>query len=75
MALRGPEIPTNRERSALQLTTCGNWVVRNDLYPAGKTTIASIVRKGWIEQRVGPSGARQFCVTQTGRAALVAKIP
>jgi hypothetical protein len=33
MALRGPEIPTNRERSALQLATRGNWVVRNDLYP------------------------------------------
>lgn len=49
MALRGPEIPTNHERSALQLATHDNWVVRNDLYPAGKTPIAGMVSKGWIE--------------------------
>jgi hypothetical protein len=75
MALRDPEIPNHRERSSLQLMTHGNWVVQNDLYPAGKGTIASLVSKGWIDPGVNPSGARQFRITQTGKAALSAKIP
>ena len=74
MALRDPEIPNHRERSSLQLMTHGRWVVGNDLYPAGKGTIASLARKGWIEQRADPSGAIQFRITQAGRTALHAKI-
>jgi hypothetical protein len=75
MALRDPKIPNHRERSSLQLMRQGNWVAQNHLYPAGKGTIASLVRKGWIEEGVNPSGARQFRITQTGEAALSAKIP
>jgi hypothetical protein len=74
MALRDPEIPNHRERSALQAMIHGNWVGRSDLYPAEKGTIASLVRKGWIEQRVDPPGAEQFRITQAGRAPLPAKI-
>jgi hypothetical protein len=72
MAHRDPEIPNHRERSSLQLMTHGNWVARNDLYPAGKGTVASLVSKGWIE--ANPSETRQFRITQTGRMALSAKI-
>jgi hypothetical protein len=74
MALRDPEIRSHRERSSLQLMKHENWVVRSDLYPAGKATIANLVRKGWIEQGVNPRGARQFRITPAGRAALPARI-
>jgi hypothetical protein len=50
------------------------WIVGNDLYPAGKGTIASLVKKGWIEQRTGPSGAHQLRITPAGRTALHARI-
>jgi len=75
MALRDPKIPDSRERSALQLMKHGNWVVPKDIYPAGQMTIASMVRKGWIEQGAGPSGAQPLRITHAGRAALTAKIP
>ena len=75
MPRRDPIIPNHRERSALQLMTHGNWLEGKDLYPTGKTAIASLVRKGWIEQRIGPSATKQLRITQAGRAALVAKIP
>jgi hypothetical protein len=52
----------------------GNWIVQNDLYPAGKAMIANLVRKGWIEQGVNPRGARQFRITPAGRTALPARI-
>jgi hypothetical protein len=74
MALRDPEIPNHRERSSLQLMKHGNWVVQNDLYPAGNGTIASLVKKGWMEQRADPSGIDQFRITQAGRTALAARI-
>jgi hypothetical protein len=74
MALRDPEIPNHRERSSLQLMKDDRWVVGNDLYPAGEGTIASLVRKGWIEQGVDPRGARQFRITPAGRTALPARI-
>jgi hypothetical protein len=74
MALRDPEIPNHRERSTLQLMKHGNWVVRSDLYPAGKATIAGLVEKDWIEPGVNPKGARQFRITPAGRAALHARI-
>jgi hypothetical protein len=75
MALRDSEIPHHRERSSLQSIKHGNWVVQTDLYPAGKGSIASMLRKGWIENRVDHSGAEQFRITQAGKAALVTKIP
>jgi hypothetical protein len=44
-------------------------------YPAGKGTIASMLRKSWIERRVDPAGVVQFRITQAGKAALKVKIP
>ena len=73
MALRDPKIPSHRERSALQLAKHGNWVVPKDLYPAGEGTIAGLIRKGWIEQKMGPP--EQLRITNAGRAALAVKIP
>jgi hypothetical protein len=74
MALRDPEIPNHRERSALQLVNSRNWVIRNDLYPAGKATIANLVRKCWIEKQMVNGGAR-YRITPAGEAALKVKIP
>ena len=75
MAIRDSEIPHYRERASLQSIEHGNWVIQNALYPAGKQSIANILRKGWIEFRVDPSGAEQFRITQAGKDALVTKIP
>jgi hypothetical protein len=74
MALRDPGIPNHRERSSLQSIKHGTWANESDLYPAGKVTIASMLRKGWIEQWIDPSGVELFRITQAGKAALVAKI-
>jgi hypothetical protein len=71
MPSRDPKIPTHRERSALQLMKHGNWIAQKGVYPAGEHTIATLVRKGWIER----SGSKEFRITQAGKAALAAKIP
>jgi predicted transcriptional regulator len=42
------------------------------LHPAGKQLIASMVVKGWIEKQ--PDG-RTYCITAAGDAALKAVIP
>jgi hypothetical protein len=68
-------IPQYRERAALQTIKYRSWVPQTALHPAGEGTIASMLRKGWIESRVDPSGAEQFRITQAGEAALVTKIP
>jgi hypothetical protein len=75
MAHRKPEIPNNQERSVLQQTKHGNWVLPRDLYPAGTTIIARLIRKGWIEQTMAPTAREQLRITDAGRAALAAKIP
>jgi hypothetical protein len=68
-------IPHHRERASLQSIKDRNWVIQADLYPAGEGTIASMLRKGWIERRVDPAGVTQFRIIEAGKAALVAKIP
>jgi hypothetical protein len=75
MAPRVAGIPHHRERESLQQIKNRNWVVQTDLYPAGKETIASMLRKGWIERREDPVGLVQFRITQAGKAAMAAKIP
>jgi hypothetical protein len=45
------------------------------LHPAGNGTIASMLRKGWIEQQIGSDGALEFRITEAGKAAIAAKIP
>jgi hypothetical protein len=69
-------IPHHGERASLQSIKDHNWVFQADLYPAGKGTIASMLKKGWIERRLDdPSGLIQFRITQAGKTAVVAKIP
>ena len=75
MAFRNPAIPNIRERSALQLSMHGNWVLPSDLCPAGERMIANLIRKGWIERRIGPTAREQLRITDAGRAALTVKIP
>jgi hypothetical protein len=75
MAIRDSEIPHYRERASLQSIKHGNWIIQTALYPAGKQSIANMLRKGWIESRVDPSGAEQFRITQAGKDAMVTKIP
>jgi hypothetical protein len=76
MAPRVAGIPHHGERASLQSIKDRNWVFQADLHPAGKGTIASMLRKGWIERRLDDSSTLiQFRITQAGKAAVVAKIP
>jgi len=75
MPTRVAGIPQYRERSALQTIKYRSWVPQTALHPAGEGTIASMLRKGWIERQLGPGGAPQFRITETGKAAIAAKIP
>ena len=68
-------IPHHRERASLQSIKDRKWVIQADLYPAGEGTIASMLRKRWIERELGPGGAPQFRITEAGKAAIAAKIP
>jgi hypothetical protein len=68
-------IPQYRERAALQSIKYRNWVPQTALHPAGEGTISNMLRKGWIEQQLGPEGAPQFRITEAGKAAIAAKIP
>jgi hypothetical protein len=67
--------PQYRERAALQSIKYRRWVPQTSLHPAGEGTIASMLRKGWIERQLGPGGASQFRITEAGKAAIAAKIP
>jgi hypothetical protein len=75
MAPRSAGIPQHGERSALQAIKDRDWVAQADLHPAGKGTIATMLRKGWIESRLVAAGATEFRITDAGRAALSVKIP
>jgi hypothetical protein len=75
MPQRAVGIPQNRERAALQSIKHRSWVPQTALHPAGEGTIASMLRKGWIEQQFGPGGTPQFRITGAGKAAIAAKIP
>jgi hypothetical protein len=68
-------IPQYRERAALQSIKYRTWVPQTALHPAGDGTIASMLRKGWIEHQLGPGGAPQFRITDAGKTAIAAKIP
>jgi hypothetical protein len=72
---RSSDIPQYRERSALQSLKHEKWTSRASLYPAGDGTVATLLRKGWIEQQVGPGVQRQYRITEAGKTALVVRIP
>jgi hypothetical protein len=75
MPPRISDIPQYRERAALQSIKNRNWAPQAALYPAGEVTIASMIRKGWLDRQIGPGGAPQFRITEAGKAAIAAKIP
>ena len=69
----GPShIPQARERAALQKMSPTRGIRPEQLHPAGKQMIASMVAKGWIKKQ--PDG-RTFCITPAGETALRAVIP
>lgn len=75
MPPRTSSIPQYRERIALQSIKHRNWVPQAALQPAQEGTIATMLRKGWIERQLGPGGQPQFRITEAGKAAIAAKIP
>ena len=69
----GPRhIPQAKERAALQKMSPTRGIPPEQLHPAGKQMIASMVAKGWIKKQ--PDG-RTYCITPAGHEALKAIIP
>jgi len=75
MAVRSSNIPHNRERSALQKMSTDQGLLLSELYPAGKSTIAAMLAKGWIKKQMAVSRGARYLITSAGQAALRAKIP
>jgi hypothetical protein len=65
-------IPQANERAVLQKLGLTRGLPAEQLYPAGKGLIASLVAKGWIKKQ--PDG-RTYCRTPAGDEALKALIP
>jgi predicted transcriptional regulator len=62
-----PHIPRANERTVLQKLTLTRGLSLEQLYPAGKQLIDSMVAKGWIEKQ---DDGRTYCRTPKGEAAL-----
>ncbi|MDI3307689.1 MAG: hypothetical protein QJR07_11370 [Acetobacteraceae bacterium] len=63
-------IPNTLERKALKKLAGSPWEYPAQLY-VGRTTIASLFEKGWIEEMPPvPSGQRRVRITTAGEAAL-----
>ena len=67
-----PHIPQSNERAVLQKLGLGKALPLEQLYPAGKQLIASMVAKGWIKKQ---ADGRTYCRTPEGEGALKALIP
>jgi hypothetical protein len=64
----GPShIPQARERAALQKMSPTRGMRLEQLHPAGKQLIASLVTKGWIEKQ---QDGRTYCIMPAGEAGL-----
>jgi len=62
-------LPTLRERQFMQHLRAGGWVRSSSmLVSAGPTLIASLLKKGWIEQR-GAGNEICYRITESGLAA------
>jgi hypothetical protein len=68
-------IPNHRERSALQKMRADEGLSSSELHPAGKSTIAGMLAKGWIKKQMIVSRGARYLITPEGQAALKAKIP
>ena len=65
------DLPNARERAALQKLQSCQWEYDAKLYPAGPGTIASMIRRGWVERLHDmPFGSKRCRITLTGEAAL-----
>ena len=69
MPPRPGHLPNHYERSALTKLASGRELPLSKLFPAGRTTIANLLEKGWIE-RAGSA----YRITEGGKAALRAKV-
>jgi hypothetical protein len=67
-------IPQTNERSALQRMSVTKGLSTEELHPAGKQTIATMLAKGWIERRSNDHGRLVYFITAAGQAALTAPI-
>jgi hypothetical protein len=45
------------------------------MHPAGKSTIAGMLAKGWIKKQMVAGAGVKYFITPAGEAALKAKIP
>jgi hypothetical protein len=75
MPPRPSHIPHSNERSALQRMSLTRGLSSEELHPAGKQTIATMLAKGWIERRSNDLGRPVYFITAAGQAALRAPIP
>jgi len=75
MPARPSHLPHNRERSALQKMSLDQGLPLSELHPAGKSTIAAMLAKGWIKKQIVASRGARYLITPAGEAALKAKIP
>jgi hypothetical protein len=73
MPQRVSGIPQYRERAALQSIQHRRWVPQADLHPAGDGTIASMLRKGWIERQYGPAEGYNTALRRRERLRLPPK--
>ena len=62
-----PHIPRANVRNVLQKLTLARGLSLQQLYPAGRLLINSMVAKGWIEKQ--PDG-RTYCRTPEGEKAM-----
>ena len=68
---RPSHIPNHYERSALTKLASGRELPPSMLLPASRTTIAKLLKKGWIER----AGSTQlYRITEAGKAALRAEM-
>jgi len=75
MPARPSHIPHSNERTALQRMSVAKGRSSEELHPAGKQTIATMLAKGWIERRSNDRGRPVYFITEAGQAALKAPIP
>jgi DNA-binding PadR family transcriptional regulator len=73
MPARSSDLPSYRERQALQILLSGNWQPAKALYASSRTTLSKMVAKGWIEQR--GSLQTEYRITEHGREAFHTPMP
>jgi hypothetical protein len=75
MPARSRHVPHYLERSTLQRMSATKGLPSTQMHPAGKSTIAGMLAKGWIKTQMVTGGVASYLITPVGEAALKAKIP